>query len=520
MRPIRSRLLPIIAVLAMAVPFLGPTGALALQDRSTTSDVQGTRVPPLVDRRFAEVGRLLELARLRVGRVDSVFGQVARGIILRQSPRAGSSVAAGSAVDVVYSRGQATTDDVGPLPGGGTFDGEPPVVDSVAVPDLSGSSKLQAILTLMFGKLGVGPTHVVPDSQHAGQVFRQSPAAGARVPKATQVEFWYGADLTVAVPDVKDSSLAAATRVLEDSGLKVGKVDDPAHSNHTGPVVKQSPKAGAVVTLGRSIRLSLGPPPYAKVPSVVGQPLQAANAALTNAGLTSGAVENVPSDRPAGTVLTQNPQAEDSALRGSAVALGVAILRPDTLTVAVAPPPIRRPRVIGSTEAGATAARDLASAGSFTIPDLIGKRAASAESLLARARLPVVSVDSAVGFGPGGFVLRQEPPPGTLVLGTTMVRLWVGRGRDIPWLLVAGAVVVLIGLGALTIPRSPLLTTAPSSPGAVPPALWLEPHVVAGEHSIGTDAGPVASHELQLTPHAGAATQGVDGDETFTRELP
>ena len=53
MRPTRPRLMPIIAVLAMAVPFLRPAPAFPQQPHSAPPDAQGTRVPPLVDRPLA-----------------------------------------------------------------------------------------------------------------------------------------------------------------------------------------------------------------------------------------------------------------------------------------------------------------------------------------------------------------------------------------------------------------------------------------------------------------------------------
>jgi beta-lactam-binding protein with PASTA domain len=675
----------------MAVLFLCPTtNSMAQQIPTAARNSQGTMVPGLIGHQFNEVGRLLESARLKVGRVDSVSAQAAYGTILRQNPTAGTPVAIGTAVGVVFAfPGQTTNDDVGPPPTHGTSDGPP--VDIVTVPDLSGSSRVQATLTLLFGKLSVGEAHSVSDPQHAGKVFRQSPAANESVPKGTEVEFWYGAELTVAVPDVKDSTLAAATRALEDSGLKVGKVDDPQHSDHTGLVVNQSPKAGAVVTLGTSIRLSLGPPPGAVVPLVVGRLLQDAKAALTNAGLVSGPVENVPSGRPAGTVLTQNPPAGATAVRGSAVALGVAIPQPDTLvpdvvgralseaermmvgaglrvdrvdsvkrdhgaglvtvqlptagtrvprgaaaslTVAMVPPPIRMLRVIDSTEAGAaavlrtlgltaitvrhlerssdpgrvfaqvpeagtlvqpgtpvklevaigitgvlvptltdrdeTAARKLLSArglilGDVTrpsgasehakivaqtpaagsraprgtridvalasdggraarliVPHLLGMRPDSAESLLTRATLRMRPIDSLVGYGQGGLVIRQDPPAGDSVASRATVRLWMGRSPDIPWLLVTGALVTLSLGGVATAKWAKARWSHQPDPLPPPvPVLWLTPHVVPGIPPIGTNEDPVARHELQLTPHAGAsATQEVEGDVTFTRELP
>ena len=270
-------------------------------------------------------------------------------------------------------------------------------------------------------------------------------------------------------------------------------------SRDSGRVIAQVPDAGAVVRPDTPVRLQVAiAAATVRVPALADSDETAARKLLSARGLRLGVVTVASGSGEHAKVVAQVPVAGSSVPRGSSV----------DVTMAFAD----RPRV-----------------DSLTIPDLIGTRADSAEALLASARLRAVSVDSAIGFAPGGFVLQQEPPAGTLAPRGTTVRLWVGRGRDIPWLPIAGAVVVLLGAVARSMLPPPLGTRVlppppppppPPSPGAVPPALWLEPHVVAGRHSISTQSEPVASHELQLTPHAGAATQIVNGDETFTRELP
>jgi len=103
-----------------------------------------------------------------------------------------------------------------------------------------------------------------------------------------------------------------------------------------GSVISQSPAAGTNVAPGSAVALtvSLGPALVA-VPNVVNQTQANASAALSAAGLTTGAVTNASSATvPAGSVIGQNPAAGANVALGSAVALVVST-GPAALTPAV-----------------------------------------------------------------------------------------------------------------------------------------------------------------------------------------
>jgi len=92
-----------------------------------------------------------------------------------------------------------------------------------------------------------------------------------------------------------------------------------------GIAIAQYPAAGSRVSSGSTVRvtLSAGPPPVS-VPSVVGQSTQAAQEALSGAGLLSRASEVVAPSSSPGVVVAQSPTASREAPRGSTVALSVA----------------------------------------------------------------------------------------------------------------------------------------------------------------------------------------------------
>ncbi len=92
-----------------------------------------------------------------------------------------------------------------------------------------------------------------------------------------------------------------------------------------GIAIAQYPPAGSHVSSGSTVRvtLSAGPPPVS-VPSVVGKGTQAAQEAISDAGLRFAASEVVAPSTSPGVVVAQSPTASREAPRGSTVALSVA----------------------------------------------------------------------------------------------------------------------------------------------------------------------------------------------------
>ena len=129
----------------------------------------------------------------------------------------------------------------------------------------------------------------------------------------------------VRVPQVTGQSLAAAEEILSRAGLE-GHQSAEVFDENTGPgvVVRQRPEADMAVKEGRVVDLAVSRgPKIMAVPTVVGQPLAAAQEQLTSAYLRVGRVRTVPSERPAELVLQQDPAAEAKVERDREVALVV-----------------------------------------------------------------------------------------------------------------------------------------------------------------------------------------------------
>lgn len=135
------------------------------------------------------------------------------------------------------------------------------------------------------------------------------------------------------------------------------------------------------------------PVPPVSVPNVIGLSQSAATSALTNAGLSAGAIGSAPNESvPVGVVLTQSPGAGTEVPAGSAVDLIVSA----GVTV---------PDVVGQTQAAATTTIT-------SVPGLVMGAITSASSTTVAA----------------GLVISQNPPAQTKVSGGTGVAIVVSSG--------------------------------------------------------------------------------------------
>jgi hypothetical protein len=130
----------------------------------------------------------------------------------------------------------------------------------------------------------------------------------------------------VSVPSVVGDSQAAATTAITGAGLTLGTVTVQSSSTvASGSVISENPAAGASVADGSAVALVISSGlALVAVPAVVGDTRAAASTAITGAGLTVGAVTQQSSGTVAsGEVISENPAANTSVAKGSAVALVV-----------------------------------------------------------------------------------------------------------------------------------------------------------------------------------------------------
>jgi serine/threonine-protein kinase len=150
----------------------------------------------------------------------------------------------------------------------------------------------------------------------------------------------------VLVPTVVGDPQNVAEQKLKDAGLKVDAKPQPNAANPPGQVLSQDPTAGARVTKGSTVHITVsGTAEQVTVPNVVGQKQQDAEDVLDTAGFGHDVRTQADDTVPDGVVIDQSPKGNDKATKGSTV----------TLIVSSGPTQVTVPTLVNFTEADATA---------------------------------------------------------------------------------------------------------------------------------------------------------------------
>ncbi len=168
---------------------------------------------------------------------------VARGVVISQSPRAGTrkKLRDGNAtveVRLCVSLGR----------------------ERHTLPVLTGTDAREAEATLRTRGMLVEIRHVRNDA-HAGEVLFTEPRAGETVEAGERVTLFVGIGVpprTVEVPDLHGLSRAQALLELAAAGLSLGGIEETYVTEETsGTVVKQSHPRGTVVLAGTKITITV-----------------------------------------------------------------------------------------------------------------------------------------------------------------------------------------------------------------------------------------------------------------------
>ena len=249
-------------------------------------------VPDVVGLSSAQATQTLHEDHLTVGSSTVRTSTTAKGIVLSTDPKAGSSVAKNSAVNLVVSGG--------------------PNIPVVEVPSVTGKQLTQAIQLLQAANLGY-TVHNVTSDQAVGTVLSQDPAAGTRILATRKVVLTVSSMQTsVSVPSVVGQSPASAGGILTQAGLKVGSQSTACSGQPNGLVVRAEPGRRQHRAAGHAVNLVVSSGNCISVPGVVGQSQGAASSAITGAGLVANATFDTgcPNGAQPGTVDSQSPAAE------------------------------------------------------------------------------------------------------------------------------------------------------------------------------------------------------------------
>ena len=192
-------------------------------------------------------GNTLDSAQQVLGALNLQLSPVAGSVagstssrIVSQVPVAGTSVSAGSTVDVTLQAART----------------QPPPQTTVVVPYLQKLNQAEAVSILQRVGLQLGN----PSADSEGIVTGQSPTAGTEVAEDSAVNITLTSPVAqVKVPDVLKKSLADASSELEATALNGVPSYPQASADQVSMIVmEQRPVAGTAVNAGASVELIMG----------------------------------------------------------------------------------------------------------------------------------------------------------------------------------------------------------------------------------------------------------------------
>jgi serine/threonine-protein kinase len=245
----RRRWVPwlLVALLLAAAILAGWWVYNQIQDQLEAAEPVGVPNVVGIDRDLAV--QQIEDAELEASVEEQPSTEVEQGIVIEQSPPAGSRIAKGDTVTIVVSTGPR----------------------EVEVPALAGRTYGEAVDILE--ELGLEPKRVDVFSQRpVGVVASLDPKPGTLVDEGSvvNVRVSKGSE-QIPVPDVLEQSEESARAELEAAGFQVDVVEAPSSSTPAGLVSAQSPDPGVEAVRGSTVQITISTgPEMVRVPAVEG----------------------------------------------------------------------------------------------------------------------------------------------------------------------------------------------------------------------------------------------------------
>lgn len=228
-------------------------------------------------------------------------------------------------------------------------------------------------------------------------------------------KFWSLSE--VVVPNVAGKQVDTARNILLSNNLRVSVTDSFDDKVAAGYVISQNPEAGATVKEQRTVTIVVSKgAEITVVPDVRGLNRRDAELQIKNAGLALGRVdEQYAADKPADTVINQNPRPPAQVNKGT----------PIDLTVSKGAGPRK-----------------------IILPDFRGSPLSTVTTQLESLKLKVGTVaEGSSDRYPPGTIIGQNPMPGAEVLEGSTVDLQAARGT-------AGA--IKRAVVQITVPEGPI----------------------------------------------------------------
>jgi hypothetical protein len=193
-------------------------------------------VPDVTGKQMTLARQILEDQHLRVTVAETYDASVPVGVVVSQTPEAGTMVKEERAITIYVSKGG----------------------EELEMPNLRGLNQSDAIDKLQQMGLRLGSAYETFSDEDSGTVISQDPRSGTRISKGQTVDITVSKGQKikkVSVPDVKGVPVDRARTIIEGSSLSVGGTSEQESTQAAGTVVSQSPAAGTEVDAGSSVRL-------------------------------------------------------------------------------------------------------------------------------------------------------------------------------------------------------------------------------------------------------------------------
>ena len=200
----------------------------------------------------------------------------------------------------------------------------------VVLADYSGMTQdeVNAQPQVSSGQITVNWEQSYSNDYAAGYVYKQSPVVGRTVREGQSVTLTVSLGIqSVTVPDVTNYLQADAEQQLKNLGVSVLVTQAVEPTVASGSVIRTDPAAGSQVAAGSTVVVYVSRPQVsttAKVPSLVGlSSVNDARTLLVQNKLGLGSTTEQYSDKPAGTIIGQNPAAGSTVKVNSRVSVTV-----------------------------------------------------------------------------------------------------------------------------------------------------------------------------------------------------
>ena len=270
-------------------------------------------VPKVTGEQVSQARTSIEQAKFQVATV-SVSSRRPRGIVVAESPVAGTKADKGSTVTLSVSSGPS----------------------NVSIPPVQGLSQAAATRALRHAGLRVSNVVMRPSNQFpAGQATGTTPGVAHSVPHGYGVTLFVSSGATEkAVPNVIGETQTQAVADLTRAGFTPHSTNQPSSTETAGNVISQSPVGNTKAPAGSDVTIVVASAPATvQVPPVIHDPPANAASALRAAGFrVAQKTQTVTDPSKNGVVISQSPSANSTATKGTTVTITVGKLKTTATT--------------------------------------------------------------------------------------------------------------------------------------------------------------------------------------------